>query len=317
MFRVVSTDSKTRDLLPEAFAWGRLDADVTIVDAETEAELIDSAAEADALVVDASTPVTERVLRETPVRVVGRTGVGVDNIDLDAAAGYDVPVVNVPDYCIDEVATHAMALALSTWRRLRPYDEHVRAGGWSRDAGTPAYRLAGETVGLVAFGRIGRRLADLFAGFDVDLVAYDPYLDDATVHSHGARPVDIEALLQESAVVSVHAPLTSETTGLLGRTAFRLMRGDAVLVNTARGGIVDNDALGEALNAGRIAGAGLDVLPAEPPAALPSDHPNLVVTPHVGWYSEAALEECARSIAEDVGRVLRGEEPANPVEDPW
>lgn len=317
MFRVVSTDSKTRELLPEAFAWGRVDADVTVVDAETEAEVIDRAAEADALIVDAGTPVTERVLRETPVRVIGRTGVGVDNIDLAAADGYGVPVVNVPDYCIDEVATHAMALALSTWRRLRPYDQHVRTGGWSREAGVPVQRLAGETVGLVAFGRIGRRVADLFAGFDLELVAYDPYLEDATVRHHGVRPVEIETLLQESAIISVHAPLTEETRGLLGRTAFRLMREDAVLVNTARGSIVDHDALGEALRAGRLAGAGLDVLPDEPPASLPVDHPNLIVTPHVAWYSEGALEDCAQSIAEDVGRVLRGEAPANAVDDPW
>lgn len=317
MFRVVSTDVKTRELLPEAFTWGGIDADVTVVEVAGERELIERAAEADALVVDATTQVTERVIRETPVRVVARAGIGVDNVDLDAAAAYDVPVVTAGDYCVDEAATHAMALALSAWRKLRAYDAHVHAGGWSREPGVPVASLAGETLGIIGFGRIGRALASRFSGFDVHRVAHDPYLEDRRIREHGVEPVDLEPLLETAGLVSIHAPLTDETEGLIGRTALRMMRDDAVLVNTARGGIVDHGALGEALRAERLAGAGLDVLPEEPPESLPVDHPNVVVTPHVAWYSEAAIEVCAKTVAEDVGRVLRGEEPANPVDVAW
>jgi D-3-phosphoglycerate dehydrogenase len=318
MDRVVTTDAKTRDLLADVFTWEGHDVTVEyLADGTTEAAVVEAAAAADALVVDSVTPVTERVLRETPVRVVARSGIGVDNVDLTAAEAHGVAVVNAPDYCREEVATHALSLLLATWRKLRPYDSSVRAGEWAREAGTPVERLSEATLGLVAFGAIPRTLVGLVAGFDLDVVAYDPHVDDGTIREAGAEPVSFETLCAESDLVSVHAPLTDETDGLIDDAAFERMRPGAVLVNVSRGGVVDEDALARALASGRIAGAGLDVLAEEPPAALPADHPNLVVTPHVAWYSEEAIEDVARTLARDVIRVLRGEEPANRVTDGW
>lgn len=318
MDRVLTTDAKTRDLLADVFTWEGHDVAVSyLADGTTEEAVLEAAADADALVVDSVTPVTERVLGETPIRVVARSGVGVDNVDLSAAETHGVVVVNAPDYCREEVATHALALLLSAWRKLRPYDTSVRAGEWSRDAGTPVERLSGATLGLVAFGAIARELVGLVEGFDLDVLAYDPHVDDATIREGGAEPVSFETLLGESDLVSVHAPLSAETEGLIDDAAFRRMRSGAVLVNVGRGGVIDEDALARALASGQIAGAGLDVLADEPPATLPADHPNLVVTPHVAWYSEGAIEDVARTLATDVARVLRGEEPENPVADGW
>lgn len=311
--RVVSTDGKTAETLADAFTWHGFDADVTVVSPDSESDLIETGADADALVVDAGTEVTERVFTETPIRVVGRAGIGIDNIDLDAAERFGVPVVNTPDYCVEEVATQALSLLLATWRGLRPDDAAVRRGDWKRDRMRRTGRLSEATVGLVAVGAIGRRLADLLASTGATLVGYDPYVDAATMRAAGVEPVTFETLLRRSSLVSVHAPLTDETRGLFDRAAFAALPHDAVLVNVGRGGIVDESALADALDAGEIAGAGLDVLEEEPPARLPTDHPNVIYTPHVGWYSERAIEECADTVAADVARVLTGEPPRNPV----
>jgi len=318
MDRVVTTDAKTRDVLEDVFTWEGHDVAVTYLsDGSAEAAVVEAAADADALVVDSVTPVTERVLRETPVRVVARAGTGVDNVDLSAAEAHGAVVVNAPDACREEAATHALALLLSAWRKLRPYDSAVRDGEWASDPEAPIGRLSGATLGLVAFGGVARELVGLVEGFDLDVVAYDPHVDAATIREGGAEPVTFGTLLAASDLVSVHAPLTAETAGLIDDAAFERMRPGAVLVNVARGGVVDENALARALANGEIAGAGLDVLAEEPPAALPADHPNLVVTPHVAWYSEAAVEDVARAVARDVTRVLRGEEPENRVTGGW
>ncbi|MFC7177609.1 C-terminal binding protein [Halosegnis marinus] len=315
--RVVTTDGKTAEVLPEAFTWRGFDADVRAVSPDTTDALVAAAAGADALVVDAGTEVTERVFVETPVRVVARAGIGVDNIDLDAAERLGVPVVNVPDYCVEEVATHNLALLLAVWRDLRPADAAVRGGEWSRREERRVGRLSEATVGLVSFGDIARRQADLLSAFGADLLAYDPYVGAETMDRHGAAKVGFEELCRRSSAVAVHAPLTGETAGLFDADAFALLPDGAVLVNTGRGGVVDESALAAALDTGRLAGAGLDVLAEEPPAALPTDHPNVVYTPHTGWYSERAVEECAQGVAADVARVLMGREPANPVVGDW
>ncbi|MFB6118535.1 NAD(P)-dependent oxidoreductase [Halosegnis sp.] len=313
---MVSTDQKTREALAEAFAWEGVDAHVQVVSPETTEGVAAAAAGADALVVDADTHVTERLLRETSVRVVARAGIGVDNIDREAAADLGIPVVNVPDYCTEEVATHALALLLATWRGLRPADDAVRQGDWP---GPPVRtgRLSEATVGLISFGDIARRLVDLLSGFDVDVLAFDPYVDEGTLRTAGVESVRLPELCRRSDLVSVHAPLTEETRGLVSDEEFASMPRGAVVVNTGRGGVVDETALADALAAGEIAGAGLDVLAEEPPDRLPTDHPNVVYTPHVGWYSEQAVEACAAAVAADVRRVLAGEEPANPVTGDW
>ncbi|WP_255149809.1 NAD(P)-dependent oxidoreductase [Halorarius halobius] len=317
--RVVTTDTKTAEVLPEAFTWQGFDADVQVVEEGDEERLVRAAAagDADAVVVDAGTPVTERLFTETPVRVVGRAGVGVDNVALGAAREYGIPVVNVPDYCTEEVATHALSLLLSTWRRLGPYDDHVQNGGWSRDPGVPVGRLSNATLGFLSFGASARRLAELVRGFDLEGLAYDPHVDDPTLAEYGVEGVELEPLLRRSDLLALLAPLTPQTRGLLDESAFGLMKRSAVVVNVGRGGVVDTDALAAALDAGEIAGAGLDVLDQEPPSSLPTAHPNVVYTPHVGWYSEEAIRECADTLATDIARVLTGGDPDHPVDPGW
>ena len=313
--RVVSTDAKTADVLADT-DWRGHDVAVEILDADHEVDLAGAVDGATALVVDAGTQVTERVLREAAPGLVVRAGIGVDNIDIAAARELEIPVANVPEYCIEEVATQSLSLLLATWRQLRPYDEQVRAGGWERRE-QPIRRLSTTTVGMVSFGAIARRFADLLSGFGCELLAYDPYVDASVADAHDADLVEFDRLCRESDVLSVHAPLTPETEGLVDETALSAMPDDGIVVNTGRGGVIDETALAGALDAGDIGGAGLDVLASEPPETLPTDHPNVVYTPHAGWYSEEARRECGATVAEAIVAFLDGRTPPTLVDDSW
>ncbi|WP_135821742.1 C-terminal binding protein [Halostella litorea] len=294
----------------------RLDADVTVADTSTEAAVSAAAATADALVVDVNTPATAAVFEACEsLRLVARAGTGVDNVDVAAAAEHGVTVTNVPDYSTDEVATHALSLLLACKRRLRPYDAEVRDGEWAWEAGRPLSPVVGSTLGVVSFGAIARRLVELADGFDLDVAVYDPYVDEATVAEYGARRVDFGTLLDESDAVSVHAPLTDETRGMFDADAFERLDDGAVLVNVGRGGIVDEDALYDALTGGDLAAAGLDVLAEEPPDGSPLfDLENVVVTPHAGFYSERSLADLNETLLADVQAVLAGEDPEHVVD---
>jgi len=316
---IVVTDYDFPDLSVESavLADANADADVQLRGeyARTPAEVIESAEGADALLVQYA-EITEDVFEALPdLQAVGRYGIGVDSIDLDAATDHGVPVVNVPDYCIEEVPTHTLALLLTCIRKIPSYDRAIKGGEWDWTAGKPIRRLTGATLGLVGFGKLPRRLVELVAGFDLDILVYDPYVDAEEIDAIGAEKVDLGGLLDRSRYVSVHAPLTDETRHLIDADALARMREDAIVVNTARGPLVDVDALFEAVEAGEIAGAGLDVLPEEPPAEPPLDHDAIVYTPHVAWYSEASMETMRRTVAEDVLGILRGDAPVNPVND--
>ncbi|GAB3311434.1 C-terminal binding protein [Haloplanus salinarum] len=313
--RIVVTDYDFPDLSIERSVIEAADADLRGEYARTPEEVIEAAAGADALLVQYA-EVTEAVFEALDLQAVGRYGIGVDSIDLDAATEHDVPVVNVPDYCIEEVPTHALALLLSCIRKVPSYDRTIKGGEWDWTGGKPIHRLTGSTLGLVGFGKLPRRLRELVAGFDLDVLVYDPYVDAADVEAANAEKVDLDALLERSKYVSVHAPLTEETHHLIDAAAFERMREDAILINTARGPLVDIDALGEAVEAGEIAGAGLDVLPEEPPDSIPPiDHESVVYTPHVAWYSEESMATMRRTVAEDVLGILQGDTPRNPVND--
>jgi len=251
----------------------------------------------------------------TDCRVIARYGIGVDNVAVEAAADRGIPVTNVPDYCQEEVATHALTLVLALARSLTSYDIDVAAGGWSREAGAPIHRFSNSTVGVVGYGAIGRAVGERAAALGADVLASDPFLSGADLADDPAELVPFEELLARSTFVTVHSPLTDETRGLFDADAFARMRESASLINVARGPIVDTDALRAALDAGEIAGAGLDVFPDEPPAADDPlrDHPGVVTTPHVAWYSEEANEERRRTVTEIVRSVLTGDDPWNVV----
>ncbi|MFC6826602.1 C-terminal binding protein [Halopelagius fulvigenes] len=276
---------------------------------------------ADAVITDVGTPVTAEAFERLDLSVVARAAVGFDNIDVAAAADAGVTVTNVPGYCTDEVATHALALLLACVRAIPEYDESVKRGEWPSFPSRNLRRLRGRTLGFVSFGAIARRLAELTSGFDVDVVAYDPYLDESGLEAFDADVtlVDFEGLLDRSDYVSVNAPATPETRGMFDAEAFSRMRDGAILVNTGRGAVVDEDALVSALDSGDVAAAGLDVFEEEPlPAESPlTDREDVVLSPHAGWYSEEAVEELNRRVASDVRRVLDGEEPESAVDPEW
>ncbi|MBL8347289.1 MAG: C-terminal binding protein [Rubrivivax sp.] len=248
-------------------------------------------------------------------RAVIRYGIGVDNIDQQAARERHVFVANVPDYGTDEVSSQAVALLLAVNRRLLLHDREVRAGRWSTGVLKPMLRLRGRTLGLVGYGRIARMTHEKLAGFGFGRVlVHDP----RAALPAGAEACDLDTLCREADVISLHAPLTPATHHLIDARRLALMRPSAVLVNTARGGLVDLDALHAALAEGRLLGAGLDVFEREPPDPR---HPlfaldNVVVTNHIGWYSEEAMRDLQRKAAEEAARVLGGQPPLHWL-NPW
>jgi D-3-phosphoglycerate dehydrogenase len=250
-------------------------------------------------------------------QVISRYGIGVDNIATDAARERGIPVTNVPDYCLEEVSMHALSLWLALSRGLPTYDDAVAAGDWDRSAAAPIHRLSTRTVGVVGYGAIGRAVGERAAALGADVLASDPFLSPADVADDPAELVSFETLLDRADFVTVHSPLTPDTRGLFDADAFSRMRDDAYFVNVARGPIVDTEALVAALDAGELAGAGLDVFPEEPPATTDPlrDHPDVVTTPHVAWYSEEANEERRQTVVDIVRTTLEGGEPYNVVNE--
>jgi D-3-phosphoglycerate dehydrogenase len=242
------------------------------------------------------------------VRVLARCGTGYDNIDVHAARDRGIEVVYVPDYGMDDIADHALALLFACARRIVESERAIRAGAWpSYAALSPMFRLRGRTLGVLGYGRIGRNLADKARALGLRVLAHDPYV--------GKDSTDREVLFRESDFISVHVPLTDETRHSVGREEIALMKPTAILINTARGPIVDTNALAEALLEGRLGGAGLDVFEEAP---LPAEHPlrrcdNVVLTPHSAAYTEEALAEVRKRPLADALRVLRGDPPINPV----
>jgi D-3-phosphoglycerate dehydrogenase len=276
-----------------------------------------AAAEAcDALLVQ-DTPIDAAFIgRLRRCRVLGLYGAGTDNADVAAARSRGIPVVHVPDYGTEEVADHALCLLLACARGLAPLGAALRAGAWDYGAAArPLHRLRGRTLGIVGLGRIGRRLAGKAAALELRVLGTDPAVGPAEAAAAGIDWRPLPELLAASDFVSLHAPLVAATRELIGRAELARMRRGAYLINVARGGLVDEAALLDALASGQLTGAGLDVLAVEPaPADHPLiGHPRVVVTPHSAWYSEEAMRDLQRLLAEDVLRVLRGEPPRCPV----
>jgi D-3-phosphoglycerate dehydrogenase / 2-oxoglutarate reductase len=264
-------------------------------------------------------PVTASDIGRLPsLRVIATPSVGVDHVDVETATRHGVWVCNVPDYCVDEMADHSLALLLGLVRGVVELDRSVRAGEWNHEAAGPLRRLSDMRLGVIGFGRIGRALASRARALGMDVCAHDPVVSDDEIAAVGVRPATLDELLQSATAVSLHAPLTPETRGLLGRREIALLPDGAYVVNVSRGGLVDTEALLAALESGRLGGVALDVLEVEPPSrdlAAPVA-PRLIVTPHAGWYSEQAEEEAVRRAAESVRDALGGARPAGAVNDP-
>ena len=243
--------------------------------------------------------VTESDLDQLPaLRVIASATVGVDHVAVEAAERRGIAVRNVPDYCIEEVADSTLALLLTLLRGVVELDRSVRAGRWDSAAAGPLRRIFGLRLGIVGFGRIGRAVARRALALGFEVWATDPVVSAAEITAAGGRSATLDELLGGCDAVTLHVPLTQGTEGLMGARELGLMPGGAVLVNTARGRLVDLEALVAALTRGHLAGAALDVLPVEPPER-PPQAPGLIVTPHAAWYSpEAAREARARALSE-------------------
>ena len=295
--RVVHVDPEGfEDLSVERELFEREFDDVEFEAVDTGGDAIaDDVGEADILLTHYA-PVPASALDATGCSVVTCYATGVDNVDVEAATERGVAVTNVPEYCDQEVGEHIVSLALALLRGLPQYDGHTAGGGWDWRSVAPVRTATDLTFGFFAFGRKARAAAERAEAFGFDLVAHDPYLDDDAVRAANAEPVSFDDLVERSDVLSLNAPLTPETEGAIDETVFERLPDDAVLVNTARGDLVDEAALLDALERGTLYGAGLDVLTREPPA---DDNPLLnrsdtIVTPHAAWFSGGAVERVRR-----------------------
>jgi D-3-phosphoglycerate dehydrogenase / 2-oxoglutarate reductase len=289
-----------------------------------EEDLIRQSQGADAIICSGpAQPWTSRVIGTlSRCRILASPSIGYDRIDVDAATEQGIAVTNVPDYCIDEVSNQAIAFLMALHRKIITIDRAVRneqahMTPFHRIAlqkhAVPIYRLQDQTLGIIGLGKIGTAVALKARGLGMRVIAYDPYVYGSVMKSHGVEPVDLDRLLTESDYISIHAFLNEETRGMLGEKAFKRMKPSAYLINTARGPIVDQQALIRALEDGRIAGAGLDVTAVEPiPKEDPILHlPNVILSGHSAWYSTAAdsVEEYWHKAALQVASALRGEWP--------
>ncbi len=308
---VVITDAEFPDLSWEQEFFAKHEIDLKVANTLDPNEALPLLVDADAIVTNRCPlmrPVIEQLRR---CRVIVRYGVGYDNVDVIAANEKGIIVCNVPDYCTHDVATHTLALLLCCWRKVHFGDSGLKQGKWQRYTTIqPVYRTIGKIVGLFGFGRIGKRVAELLYPFGFKIIAYDPYLTEEEFLLNGAEQVDFDALLQRSDVISLHAPLTDETRGIFNRNAFSRMKRGVIFINTARGGIVDEDALLWALDEGIVAATGLDVFVNEPnPNPHLVQHPKVIATPHWAWYSEEAIWDLRRKVAMQVVQALKGERP--------
>ncbi len=271
----------------------------------------------DVVMIQSVRPLLDRdVIRELEqCRCIVRLGIGYENVDVEAATEHGILVCNVPTYCIDDVADHALALLMAGVRHVARQDRWIRGGRWDRTGARPARRMKGCTMGFIAFGRIARALAERVSGFGMNLLAYDPYVDADTVTRHGAEKVELDELLNRADFISIHCPLTDDTHHLLGAREFGLMKEGVFLVNTSRGPVIDEVALVDALNAGKVWAAGLDVFEQEP---LPLDSPlrafdNVILTPHVGANSEESVADLYRTGVQITIDVCKGHWPQGVV----
>jgi D-3-phosphoglycerate dehydrogenase len=312
---IAVTDSVFPSLDPAKAALQRIDPELRMAKSPSAEDILAEAKDADGILVTYA-KLPGDLLRQCPkLKVIGRLGLCVDNIDIAAAKELGIVVTYVPDYCLQEVSDHAMAMLLTIARKIPLANTSVQNGEWKMPVVVPLRRFSTQTVGLIGFGGIPRSLAPKAQSFGFTVIAYDPFLPKEFFDKAGVESVTLDELYARSDLISVHAPLMPQTRGLVNDDALAKMKPGVMIVNTARGPLIDEDALVRALDAGKVAAAGLDVVTTEP---LPKDspligRPDVVLTPHTGFYSVEALLELETKCASDVARVLSGEKPVYPV----
>jgi len=293
----------------------RVDAELRQAKSPSVEDILAVAKDADGVLVTYAKLPGDLLRQLKKCKVIGRFGLGVDNIDLPAAKELGMTVTYVPDYCLREVSDHAMALLLSLTRKIPYANKLVQAGRWEMPAVVPIQRLEGQVLGLIGLGGIPRAMVPKAQAFGYKVIANDPFLPKEVFASLNVESVSLDELYARADAISVHAPLMPATRGLVNADAFAKMKKGVLIVNTARGPLIDEAALLAALDSGKVGGAALDVITTEP---MPKDSPligrdNLILTPHTGFYSIQALEELQSKCASDVARVLSGEKPVYPV----
>ena len=319
-FKVVRVDRISgllATMVEEAEELAKVNAELVGADCTTESEIIEAAKDADAILV-VFAQITRRVMEMLPkCKVIVRYGIGFDTIDVDAATDNGILVVNIPDFCVEEVSNHAIALLLACAKKLVFLNEGTKQGRWAecKRAQAPMGSIYGQTLGLVGCGSIGRMTGRKVQCFGLKVLGYDPYIDESLAKEYGITLVSLPELLKESDFVSVHTPLNKETWHLIGEKEFKQMKPTAYFINTSRGSVVDEPALIKALQEKWIAGAGLDVFEKEP---VDLDNPllkmdSVVVAPHSAGYSDASFKRLKTSVGQEAARVLSGRWPKNVV----
>ncbi len=314
-YRVIITDYGWPSVELERQVLAEIGAELIVAETGAEDELVALAPQADGILTNWK-PTTGNVIQAaSECKVIGRMGIGVDNIDVETATALGIVVTNVPDFCVDEVSDHAMALLLACARKVALLDRGVRDGEWDRDAGPSMRRMRGQTLGIIGLGKIGAAIPPKAKAFGLEVLAYTPRLTPQIAQKYGVECTDLQELIARSDFITIHAPLTPETEGLIGEKELRKMKTTAYIINTSRGDIIDSTALHKALTEGWIAGAALDVLPQEPPA---DDYPllgldNVVITPHAAFMSEESIYDLEVKAATAVAQVLTGQMPESIV----
>jgi D-3-phosphoglycerate dehydrogenase len=311
-WKVVVTDWEYADLRYEEQVLNHERFELVPAQCRTEEDVIAACRDADALI-NQYAPISRKVIDNLEkCKVITRYGVGVNTVDLQAATEKGICVANVPDYCMDEVADHALALMLAWTRKVVVANHSVKSGVWDYKVTQPITRLRGKVLGLVGFGKIPQALAEKVKPLGFRVIAYDPFVPETLAKEKGVALVSLDELCTGADIVSVHAPLSKVTEGMVGKKQFDLMKETAIVINTSRGPVIDERALIDALQTGRIAGAALDVVEQEP---ISENNPlltmeNVILTPHVAWYSEEAAAEMRAKAAMGVVDVLQhGEFP--------
>ncbi len=305
-YKVVVSDQVFPSVEIERGLLAGIDAELTVATGGVD-DVLEVAADADAILNTYLPWDADAIGRLEKCRIIARYGIGFDNVDLGAASNAGIVVTNVPDYSVEEVATHALALILATLRKVVGADGSIRSGTWGVDNFRPIRRLSTLTVGLLGYGRIARKIAAPLEALGARIIAHDPYLEPGP----GLPPLlGLSEVLAEADIVSLHLPLTDETRGFINTERIAEMKPGAILVNTSRGPLVDLASLAEALVDGKLSGAGLDVFDIEPlDASRIEGIPNLIATPHMAYYSEEALAESQTKAATQVIKVLTGKNP--------
>jgi len=311
---VAVTDSVFPNLDPAREVLSKIGADLRVASEPTPQAILEAAKDADAILTTYAKVTAEMIPQLSKCRIIGRFGIGVDNVDIPAATAKGIVVTRVPDYCLDEVSDHTMALLLASGRKIPFLNARTQSGTWEMKAAVPIHRLRGKVLGLVAFGQIPQLVAPKAKSFGMRVVAYDPYVPQELFAKAGVDRVEFEELVRISDYISIHTPLMPATNHLFNADIFRKMKPTAYLINTSRGPIIDEAALAEALDKKEIAGAALDVMEKEPTTRSPLfGRDNVIVTPHTSFYSEESLVDLQTKAAEEVVRVLSGQAPRNPV----